>query len=335
MTRSRRVVLVAGVVVALGLAAGLGAFLLDPARAAVGPVPAQALVLPADARFVLGFDVKRFVASPFYERYGKLAQGQPQALRELEEKLGLDPRRDLDLVVVAGAGGGQPAGAAVVLGRFDRYTLARAIETEKKATWKDVQGTTLYLFQEGDKAATGLAFLDETALVVGSAAAVEAAVVNRAQGLAPLRSNAALVALLEKVTLGATFWMVGDQSLLANLPQTLPAPGGGGGSLNLPPLRSLIVAGDLDPDVSLQIIGTAADEAAARNLADVVRGLVALAALQAAQKPELKQLTSAINVTTDQASVLVSARVPYALLDSLGIPGGGTPAPGGSVPGTR
>jgi hypothetical protein len=41
MTRSRLVVLVSMVVVAVGLAAALGALWFDPARAAVGPLPSQ------------------------------------------------------------------------------------------------------------------------------------------------------------------------------------------------------------------------------------------------------------------------------------------------------
>jgi hypothetical protein len=49
----------------------------------------------------------------------------------------------------------------------------------------------------------------------------------------------------------------------------------------------------------------------------VVRGFVALATLQASQKPELKDLASAINVTTDANRVLVNARIPYSLIDAL------------------
>ena len=39
--------------------------------------------------------------------------------------------------------------------------------------------------------------------------------------------------------------------------------------------------------------------------------------LQARQKPELQQLASAVTVATEQNRVLVSARVPYELLDAL------------------
>ncbi len=63
--------------------------------------------------------------------------------------------------------------------------------------------------------------------------------------------------------------------------------------------------------------GEAADEPGARNLADVVRGLVALVNLQAQQKPELAQLASAVSVATEGNRVLVSARIPYAAIEAL------------------
>ena len=128
-----------------------------------------------------------------------------------------------------------------------------------------------------------------------------------------------LLALVEKVRPGSTFWMVGDQSLLAGMPTSVPAPGasGDGATINLPALQALTVTGDLDPQVSLNVIGDAKDELAAKNLADVVRGFVALMSLQARQKPELQQLASAFTVATEANRVLVSARIPYEMLDAL------------------
>jgi hypothetical protein len=117
--------------------------------------------------------------------------------------------------------------------------------------------------------------------------------------------------------------MVGDQSLLRNLPNAIPAPGGQGGStsMTLPNLQSLLVTGDLEQAVSLSVTGETTDEAAAKHLADVVRGFTALIALQAAQKPELADLGSAINVSTEGRLVLLRARFPYELLDALQGPG--------------
>jgi hypothetical protein len=160
---------------------------------------------------------------------------------------------------------------------------------------------------------------------------VEATVANRASGRLGLGGTASLVRLLEQVKPGSAFWMVGDQSLLANLPKSLPAPGGSGAStgLTLPNLQSLIVSGELEPALSLSVIGETADEASARNLADLVRGFAALVQLQAAQRPELRDLGSAVGVTTEGSRILLSARFRYELLEALkaSAPAGGPRAP--------
>jgi hypothetical protein len=335
MTRSRLVVFSSMVVVAVGALAAAALFFLDGARAAVGPLPAEGLALPSDTRFVVGMDVRRFAASPFYKKYGQArAAVRPEALRELQEKTGVNPERDVDQVVIAGSrGDGREAGVVLVFGRFDRTRIGRLLETEGKGTtWKTVHGATVYLFAEGRRGAGALAFLDDHAVVLGSQASVVSVLASRASGSQSLRGNAALVALLERVRPGATLWMVGDQTLLANIPKAIPAPGapGSGGSalVSLPPLKSLVVTAELDPAIAFDATGEAADEAAAKSLADVVRGFVALVQIQASQKPELSALASAVSVTTEATKVRVSGRFPYDLLDAL------QPNPQGAAPST-
>lgn len=322
MTRSRIVLIAAMTVVAVGVVAGLGALWMDPARAAVGPLAGEALILPKDSRFVMGFDVKRFAASPFYAKFASQRSMRPEALAELEEKTGLNPARDIDQIVIAGSGGKQGTpGLAVAFGRFDLYKLGRAIETGGKATSASHEGVSVYSFADGERSAVALAFLDESTLLFGPKPQVLEAISARTRGEAPLQSNAALMARVEQVRPGSTFWMVGDQSLLADLPTTIPAPGasadGSASSITLPALVGLTVTGDLDPQVALQVTGEARDALAARNLADVVRGFVALASLQAQQKPELQQLASAISVATEENRVLVSTRIPYEVIEAL------------------
>lgn len=319
MTRSRWVVSGAAAVVAVGMLAGAGAILVGSAQAAVGPLPGEALLLPADAKFVGGLDVKRFVQSSFYVKYAKEKKGggRPESFRDLEEKTGLNPERDIETVIFAGSPGSGKEGVVVATGRFDRAKISQVIETEKRVTSKNVLGVPVYLFSEGSKGAGAVAFIDDRTLVLGTQAAVESAITSHSQGGKSLKSNATIMSLLEHVRPDATFWMVGDQSVLENMPKNIPNPGGGGGQITLPGLKNLTVAGDMEPMIAIEITGEANDEAAAKNLADVVRGFVALASLQANQKPELKELASAISVTTEARNVRLNARVPYELLDAL------------------
>ena len=171
---------------------------------------------------MIGFDVKRFVASPFYAAPDRRRRG-PTPCATLEEKTGINPERDLDQIVIAGrATGPRARRSRSSSGRFDRQKLGRAIETERKdqVTWKDVQGTTVYLFREGGQRAD-CARLPRRPLRSSSARRT-AWRPRSATACAARRGccgNAALTALLEKLRPGSTFWMVGDQSLLANLPE--------------------------------------------------------------------------------------------------------------------
>ncbi|HVQ27644.1 MAG TPA: hypothetical protein VMV01_20805, partial [Planctomycetota bacterium] len=186
MTRSRLVFFAAMTVVVVGVAAGVGALWLSPARAAVGPLVGEALILPADAKFVMGFDVKRFAASPFYERFKAQRGMKPEALAELEAKTGLDPARDLDQIVVAGTGVRGTAGVAVALGHFDLYKLGRAIEASGKAHGTSYEGVTVYNFSEESKQQLSLALVDESTLVLGPTDQVTQALASRTRGETPL-----------------------------------------------------------------------------------------------------------------------------------------------------
>jgi hypothetical protein len=317
MMSGRRLLLVSMGVVALGVVVALGALYLDPARAAVGPMPGLGLALPADTRVLTGVDVRRFVASPFYQRFGKGSPGRPSPFTELKQRTGIDPERDVDQVLIgAQRREGRAGGTLLVLGRFDRGRLVKAVEGQPGVTVQQHEGLPLYVFKDA-RAASALAILGDGALVMGTQPEVQRTVANHVRGRDGLKGNAELVALVQSVRAGATFWTVGDQSLLSQMPSSLPAPGGMGGSLSLPGLRSVVVTGDLDPAVSFEAIAQADDATAAQKLADVMRGLIALATLQASQKPELQQLASALTVTTDAARVRVNGRISYELLDAL------------------
>jgi len=112
--------------------------------------------------------------------------------------------------------------------------------------------------------------------------------------------------------------MAGDGALVSEIPKMLPgARSGNTPAFNIPNLQSITAFGNLDPDVVINLEADTADVPAAKNLADILRGFLALATMQGSQKPALQGLATAVNVTNDQNRVLVNARLPYELLDSL------------------
>ncbi len=214
MTRSRLVLIVSATVVALGVMVALGALYLDSARAAVGPLPGEGLVLPADTQFVMGFDVKQLVASPVWERYASRRSMRPEALQRLESWTGLDPARDIDQIVVAGrgrTGKTQPPPLVMAMGRFDLQKLGWSLEKVEDGTTSQLEGTTLFTMEKKGESSS-LALLDAGTLLFGPTARVETVVASRSRGETPLEQNTELLELVGSVKPGSTFWMVGDQT---------------------------------------------------------------------------------------------------------------------------
>jgi hypothetical protein len=259
----------------------------------------------------MGLDATRYFSSAFHKRYAQDAGKRPDALNDFEAKTGLSPERDVDHVFAAGGGPGDKQGVALIQGRFDRARIAHVIETERKGvTWKKHLGSTVYLFGEESRSPGALAFLDDHDILLGTERGVEAVITGQAQQAS---SSSVISELVGRVKPGSTFWLVGDQSVLSALQGAAQT----GTAMTLPALKSLVVTGDLDPDVRISIVGDAADAAGAKNVADIVRGLVGLLSLQASQKPELAQLASAVSVATELNQIHVDAHIPYSLVEAL------------------
>ncbi len=320
MNRSRRIILTAAAISALGIGFSFSARLTGTARAAVGPVPPEALALPSDSAMVMGFDVRALTASQFYAKFG--GEGEPgrvEALAELEKRTGLNPVRDIDSVVVA-MGAPQPKaadgshhrdnGIVFVTGRFDAARLEASIPEPGKAQKERRDGVTIY--REATGKGTGeVALLDAGILVAGDATSIEAFLANRKTGRG-IRDNHELVNMLERVEPGSTWWAVGGPSVLSRATSEI-----GGAAANLPNVKEVVAYGHLDPEVGMTATAEAADAKSATKIADVVRGFSAMLSLQAGQKPELAQIADSISVATEQDKVLVKATISHELIESL------------------
>ena len=323
MNRSRRLVALAAAVSVLGVGLAFSTRLTGTARAAVGPVPPEALALPADSSVVMGFDVKALTGSQFYAKFG--GEGEPgrvDALAEIERKTGLNPARDIDSVVIAiranateakaeGARPHRPENALVfVTGRFDAARLEASIPEGGKASKERRDGVTIYREATG-KSNGAVALLDAGILVAGDAASVETFLANRSTGHG-IRDSAQLVTKLESIEPGSTFWAVGGPSVLSRVTSEI-----GGPAANLPSIKQVVAYGHLDPEVGMTATAEAADAKSATKIADVLRGFSAMLSLQSGQRAELAQIADSISVATEDDKVHVKATITHELIESL------------------
>ena len=323
MNRSRRLILTAAAISVLGIGTAFSTRLTGTARAALGPVPPEALALPADSSVVMGFDVRALTGSQFYAKFG--GEGEPgrvDALAEIERKTGLNPARDIDSVVVAiragatepkaeGARSHGPENALVfVTGRFDAARLEASLPEAGKATKERRDGVTIYREATG-KSNGAVALLDAGILIAGDSASVETFLANRSTGHG-IRDSAQLVSQLESIEPGSTFWAVGGPSVLSRMTSQV-----GGPAANLPAVKQVVAYGHLDPEVGMTATAEAADAKSATKIADVLRGFSAMLSLQGGQKPEFAQIADSISVATEDDKVHVKATITHELIESL------------------
>lgn len=327
MNRSRRLIVIAAAISALGIGFSFSSRLTGTARAAVGPIPAEALALPADSAMVMGFDVRALTSSQFYAKFG--GEGEPgrvDALAEIERKTGLNPERDIDSVVVAVRPNAQESaqepnteGArkrhseralVFVTGRFDAARLEASIPDAGKASKERRDGVTIYREATG-RSNGAVALLDAGILVAGDATSVETFLANRSTGHG-IRDSRELVAMLESIEPGSTFWAVGGPSVLSRM-----TSGVGGPAANLPSVKQVVAYGHLDPEVGMTATAEATDAKSATKIADVLRGFSAMLSLQAGQKAELAQIADSISVATEDDKVHVKATITHELIESL------------------
>ena len=312
------------------------------AQSGSGPLPPEASVLPAEG-LLLGADLKALFASATWrqlsqgELRGPLAalpkeqadktrsemkEGIAKGLAEAEQKLGLRPDRDLDrlAMVVGGFAGKEPSMALVAVGRFDPARIAAALEESQKAAGtkaahRTVGGTRVLAWEKDGKPDFAVT-VDSGTLLFGSTALVERALANRSKRFDALLASPSLRALVGGLRPDAGFWIVADEAALEKVrpagatPPPFPLP------------RSLTLAAQFDG--GLEIAGQMADEAAAKNLADVIRGGLALGRMQAEQKAPTPERAQAQQAFLEVLSSIEIEQQGRTLRISSSAAGGGT-----------
>ncbi len=290
--------------VALGAVAwaAFAAMTAAQAPAGTGPLPAEALALPAEVGVLVGIDAKSVFAST---EYRALLSGQPMpgmpasdggemresitnGLKEMEKSTGISLERDLERLVLAAGDfeAKEPRIAIVATGHFDAARITAALESAagpgKTVERKPLHGRTLIVTNQRGTPDSALVFLSEKALLFGSPTLVEAALQSHAQGRRPLQANASLTGLVRQIEPSASIWIAVAPAATAALRK-----GAGAQPPPFPIPETLSLAGRFGG--GFELAAEMADATAATQMVDVVRGGLAMLQAQMAQDPKAQQ----------------------------------------------
>ena len=219
---------------------------------------------------------------------------------------GFDIRQDLDRVTIGKISAQERL--VVAIARYDHFKAEQFLR-EKGKEPEVYLGRSVY--RDDARAVT---FLDNVVLF-GTANAVKTAI-NRMTYPGSMQIGNDLLEAIRTIESGNQVWAVGSFSQ-----EDLPT----GGVRESGPVAEILKSLQhgtyqmrVDRDVHARATGNFADADSAKNLADMARGLIALAKLQVAkQQPDLVHLLDGIQVTSNGSSVVAQIDEPGDLLMKL------------------
>lgn len=315
-TKTRYFVLVSGAVLAVGLGTGLVASYmgLPVSLFSQAAGPSELKYVPADAAVLAYADVRDVMQSTFRQRFRSLEPPSDER-NEFEEQTGIRIDEDIESVVAAVMPGPDlarhPEQAVLVLarGRFQPERL-QSLAIGHGASVETYQDKTIITHQEERGGKLALGFIDAELVALGSDAAVRRAIDAGREGRNVL-SNVEMMRLVGELD-QTNAWAVGRFDALASeadLPSEIKS--------HLPTISWFSAAGHINGGLSGVFKAEAKDEEAAKNLRDVLRGFLALAKLQAGDKPGIQGVVDSLELSGEGKTVALAFAVPTEVLDLL------------------
>ncbi|HJS74323.1 MAG TPA: hypothetical protein VJ921_08560 [Vicinamibacteria bacterium] len=309
--------LVAAVIVLAGVAYAAAAYLSVEGVSARSSSSGPSLEFVPEGAALVGYvDFQAVASSPLADTWSDALRDEERlgALEEIEESTSIDILNDVDsLTLAVGPGTGKPERWGIAArGVFDRERLL-----EKLSLGKDVvetanhSGTDVYTIKNGRNGGNGaqttaMAQPDDSILLFGEPGYVRD-MLDAGAGRKP-----SATAILSTWSYGGfeeeTFWFAGKAPGFVE--------GLVGRSGDAATLRSFALTGRLESEMRLRARGEAIDAAKARELADVVRGLIAFGRLQQ-QGAELGKILESISVDLVDDQIDVSLLVSYESIREL------------------
>jgi hypothetical protein len=241
----------------------LALFLAAPAFS--GPIPPK--IVPENAKWVVHLDMEKFVATELYGQLDKDGKFEIKS-RDLNHWLKMDLAKDIKGVTVFGLGSADENIAFVVEGKLDKAGIIALAEADKDSQ-KTVYGAyTLYSSGSDEYGA----FINDNLLVFSEGRATIEKVLDTVAGKSKDFSGTPLSGSLKDVPAGA--FVSGVLPDLSALGKEL------GQSKVLDQASGLFfMAQEKTGNMVLRLQVTAASPESAKNMADVVQGLIAMGRL--------------------------------------------------------
>lgn len=266
--------------------------------------PALSTVIPSDAYALLGVRLEQLPSTPIYKKY--LGDKPISMLDEFQKRTGIDARKDLYELLVAGTDRGA---ITFVKGKFSDI-VGRQPNLQFGGSAPVMYKGLMLLGPEP----SGVVFLNSSVAALAPHALLKSLIDQRDRGAAPVVNT--FLAKASGIPHEAQVWGV-------SLRGGNPASGSVRLEGNLANLDRLLQSlqeyrgwADLRNGISAQLSGTCTNDDSARRLGDTVRGFVGLGRLTAGTHPELQKLYDAVQVTQVQNRVDLKANIPEDLLEA-------------------
>jgi hypothetical protein len=288
------------------------------AAPALAQAPKLDPLVPADAEFVVNFNVRQMLDSPLVKKSAlkemKDALQKNDQAKQALNAIGLDPFKDVNSVVVTGLGSSSANKVLVVVrGTFDPdkvHTAAAAHAEKNPGKLKILKegATRVYEVQAEGKPAYA-AFADKGTLVVSPSKEYALEAVQNAGKKAAARPNKELAQALSKVGGAETLWLavvITDEmkKAMEKNPQMANIA---------PKLESVTGSINLTADLAAKVLIHTTDPKAAAELRKMINQVKPLLAVVAQSNeevgPVVGELLNNLKITTDKTTVDISLKV--------------------------
>ena len=308
--RTQRFIFFGVAILVLGLGTGMVASYVGFPNLGIladnGPV--ELAYVPADATVVAFADVRAVMDSGVRQKLLKLSPDADSGADQFESETGINIQTDVNRIVAVVTGTDQSNARPLVLARgiFDTARIEAAIRA-KGGTVEQYNNQRLITFENS----LGLSFVEPDLALVGEPNAVKRAIDSKASGK-NVTENATIMQLIRDFDDG-TAWAVAHVEAVTN-GNLIPAEV----KSQLPPVTWFAINGRVDDGIRAVVRAETRDEAGANNLRDVIRGVLALARMQAGQHPELAEVVNSLELGGQGTTVSLGFTVPPAVIDLLG-----------------